>query len=242
MGSPTIRVIERLETEEFSRVLRDLLDKTRLSRLAVGCGLKYPGMRIRSIAREKLIADLVEKARAEASARATVERTLLRETRSAVRDWSGLTPEEKAARLADDSFLLANGNLGLHLYLLARSEPDPPGGFENLLARQRLARMVDSEVKVAARGVARPSRSENRLKKRIVELEKKTQRLEGQLAKSREAEKSIKRDLIQRKGDLAETRMLAERLRLELAQAKAAAAKAAPAAKQEPPSGARAVQ
>lgn len=236
MSRPTIRVIERLEKDEFTRVLDDLLDKNRLARLAVVCGLKYPGMRIRSIARDKLIADLVEKAQSEASARSTVERTLQRETRAAVRSWSALGPEEKAARLADDSFLLADGNLGLHLYLLTRSEPDPPGGFENLLARQRLARMVEADVRPAARGGPRPSRSENRLKKRIVELEKKTQRLEGQLAKSRDDAKTIKSELIQRKGDLAETRMLAERLRRELSHARAEAAKTASPKTPEAPS------
>ena len=39
------------------------------------------------------------------------------------------------------------------------------------------------------------------------------QHLEAQLGKARDAERTFKRDLIQRKGELAESRMLAERLR-----------------------------
>ena len=60
---------------------------------------------------------------------------------------------------------------------------------------------------------SRPSREEIRLNKRVAEQQKKVQHVESQLTKAREAEKSARRDLIQRKGELAESRMLVERLR-----------------------------
>ena len=64
------------------------------------------------------------------------------------------------------------------------------------------------------------SREETRLKKRVAQLQKKIHHLESQLVKSRAAERGSKRDLIQRKGDLAESRMLVERLQTQLSAAR----------------------
>ena len=215
-------VFERLGAQGLTCVLDDVLDKTRLARLATACGLKYPGVRIRSVERGRLLSDLVRQADEEAATRETVLRTLERETRTAYRRWSSLPQEEKAERLGDDDFLRGKGNLGLHIYFLARGGHEQDG-FETLARRHLLRVMSNGQ----GGGVtSRPSRAEGRLKKRVTELEKKVNHLEGQLLRGRDAERRLKSDLIQRKGDLAETRMLAERLRRELAEARATASAA----------------
>ena len=55
-------VVTRLGTVGMSRALNDVLDPTRVIRLANAVGLSYPGMRTQSQKRMRLIADLVEKA------------------------------------------------------------------------------------------------------------------------------------------------------------------------------------
>jgi uncharacterized LabA/DUF88 family protein len=222
MSRPEKQLFDRLGPNGLTRVLDDLLDRNRLVRLANACGLKYPGSRTRSQSRERILADLAEKAVEEDATWRTIHRTLVKETRVAARDWSRQPDEEKARRLGDQTFLLSKGNLGLHLFLLASAESEnPDSGFESLLARQHLLRLVADGSGIKPRPV-RPTRQETRLKKRVAELEKKIQHLEGQLAKSRETEKTSKRNLIQRKGELAESRMLVERLRGELAVAQTA--------------------
>lgn len=213
---------ERLGSEGLTRVLGDVLDQTRLVRLANACGLKYPGMRTLSQTRHRVLADLVHRAGESATTRRAIYRTLRKETRAAGREWLTLPDEEKARRLGDERFLQSNGNLGVHLFFLASSETDrDDGGFESLLARQQLLKIA-SNGQASATEPKRASREENRLRKRVNELEKKLQHVEGQLTKGREAERTIKRDLIQRKGELAESRMLAERLRADLNRAQAA--------------------
>jgi uncharacterized LabA/DUF88 family protein len=222
-----------LGADGLRRVLDDLLDQNRLVRLANSCGLKYPGMRTRSQARERILGDLVKRAGEEQATRRAIVRTLQKETRTACRKWSALPADERAALLQDDEFLRSNGQLARHLFLLAASSSgEDQGALEGLLAwerRLREPRSADDPKRVSGK----PKREETRLKRQLTALQKKMAHLEAQFAKSREAERTAKRDLIQRKGELAESRMLAERLREELKQAHEAAL--AVSAKKEPP-------
>ena len=212
-------IIQRLGSDGLARVLDDLMDQARLARLATACGLKYPGIRVRSVKRNRLLTDLVARSETEKATRDAIQRTLDKETRIERRRWSSLSGEDKARRLSDEEFLRSRGNLGRHLWFLASTNDDGEDGFGNL-ARQHLQRMVQNGTLATSEPVA--SRAEQRLKRRLASLEKKIQYLETQLARSRESEKRVKRDLIQRKGELAETRMLAERVRRELDDSKLA--------------------
>ncbi len=211
-------IMQRLGSDGLTRVLDDLMDKPRLTRLATACGLKYPGVRIRSVKRDRLLADLVESSQNEEATRDAIQRALDKETRAERRRWNALSGEDKARRLSDEEFLRTRGNLGRHLWFLASSD-DGEDGFGNL-AWQHLQRMVQNGASAMPKPVT--SRAEQRLKRRATSLEKKLQHLETQLSRSRESEKRVKRDLIQRKGELAETRMLAERVRRELDDSKRA--------------------
>ena len=213
MPHTAAEIIERLGSGGLTRTLDDLMDKPRLARLATVCNLKYPGMRIRSVKRDRLLTDLVEHAEREDRVREAIQRTLNKETRTERRKWDGLSGDEKARRLSDEEFLRSRGNLGRHLWFLASSDDDGENGFGNL-ARQHLQRMVQDGAPAPRQPKA--SRAEQRLKRRVAELEKKIQHQETQLGRSRDGEKRVKRDLIERKGELAETRMLAQRLRREL--------------------------
>lgn len=220
MSRPEEELLERLGNEGLKRVLADLLDRPRLVRLANACGLKYPGMRTLSQNRKRVLADLVGRAQEHADTRRAILRALQKETRAAQKEWNGLSAEDKAARLGDQNFLLRKGNLGLHLYFLAMAQPDG-NGYESLLARQQLLKIAENGTETKTKA-SPASRTESRLKKKIAELEKKVVHLEGQISRSRESERNFKRDLIQRKGELAEARMLTERLSRELAQSQAA--------------------
>lgn len=221
MDRPASETVERLGAAGMTRVLEDLLDQSRLVRLAASVGLKYPGMRTQSQTRQRLIADLLDRAAKSADARKSLLRALRKETIKPTREWAALPAEEKARRLQDEPFLLTGGNLGLHLYLLAGTADSPELEHLGIPAmRERLARLAAN-----GRGpeTAAPERvrEQGRLSKKLSALEKKVHHLETQLGKARETERSLKRDLIQRKGELAESRMLVERLRAELAQASA---------------------
>lgn len=209
-------ILERLGAEGLTRVLGDLLDQNRLVRLANSCGLKYPGMRTRSQGRERILADLVKRATEQEATRRAVIRALQKEIRTTARQWAALSPEEKRQRLDDDNFLRSNGQLGRHLFLLASSDSEEDrGGLPGLLAREKKLR-EPAPLPRPEPERAKSSREETRLKRRVTELQKKLVHLESQVAKSRESERTFKRDLIQRKGELAESRMLVERLRKEL--------------------------
>ena len=217
--APSGEIIQRLGSDGLACVLDDLMDKARLARLATACGLKYPGIRVRSVKRDRLLSDLVARSEAEKATRDAIQRALDKETRTERRCWNALSGEDKARRLSDEEFLHSRGNLGRHLWFLASSGDDGGDGFGNL-ARQHLQHMVQNGALTTPKPVA--SRAEQRLKRRVSSLEKKMQHLETQLSRSRESEKRGKRDLIQRKGELAETRMLAERVRSELDDSKRA--------------------
>jgi uncharacterized LabA/DUF88 family protein len=220
-------IYERLGAEGMTRVLDDVLDHRRLVRLANACGLKYPGMRTQSQKRDRLVADLVERSFQEEATMLAIARTVRKETRDANRRWNQLTGEQKAKRIGDERFLLRKGNLGVHLYFLASADGEGDrNGFESLLARQHLMRIAAVE-RSAKEAKTKPPRELIRIQKRVSELQKKNQHLDSQLSKSREAERSSKRDMIQRKGELAEARMLIERLRHEAVQAQETARKAA---------------
>ena len=227
------QVFDRLGAEGLGRVLLDVLDHPRLVRLANSCGLEYPGMRTRSQKRERLVADLVQKGFDDEATMLAISRTLRKETAEAGRRWNQLTTEQKTERIGDERFLLRKGNLGLHLYFLAAADGDGgESGIESLLARQHLMRIA-AEGQEPKTG-AEPSREQLRLEKQLAELTRKNQHLEAQLAKAREAERASKRDLIERKGELAEARMLVERLRRELAEASEQARRAAVETPQAP--------
>ncbi|HXV75196.1 MAG TPA: NYN domain-containing protein [Candidatus Polarisedimenticolaceae bacterium] len=217
-------LFERLGANGLKRVLDDLLDQRKLVRLANACSLEYPGMRAQSLKRTRLIADIVERAFNDRATMTAVSAAVHKETRDASLRWNRLADDEKAKRIGDDKFLRRKGNLGLHLFLLASTDAD---GIESLLARQPLFRSGDGDAATKDEGETRPPREQVRLEKKLAELNKKHQHLEAQLVKSRETERAFKRDLIQRKGELAEARMLVERLRGELIEMQQAARRAA---------------
>ena len=215
MSRSTKEIFDRLGPPGLARALEDLLDHNRLVRLANTCGLKYPGMRTQSQKRQRILSDLVKRAATEELARNAVNRILLKETRATRAEWASLSKAERAKRLNDDALLFADGNLGRHLFVVACAEDEEAQeGIRLLLER------AEQQKGPSTGGSTRPSREELRLNKRVTELQKKIKHLESQLAKSREAEKISKRELMQRKGELAESRMLAERLQRDLTEAR----------------------
>jgi len=217
-------VVTRLGTVGLSRALNDVLDPARVIRLANAVGLSYPGMRTQSQKRTRLVADLVEKAGRDDAASLAVVRSLRKETAVVAKEWAALAPDDRVARLTDPDVAAANGRLGAYLFVAASAAPEPPveDALNGLLLR------VDAPEPMSA-GTATPSAKESlskeaqRLRKRCAELQKKVRYLEGQIAKTKDVEKANKRDLLQRKGELAEARMLAERLRKELDDSRGAA-------------------
>jgi uncharacterized LabA/DUF88 family protein len=217
-------VVTRLGTIGLSRALNDLLDQARVIRLANAVGLAYPGMRTQSQKRARLIADLAEKAGRDDAAGLAVIRTLRKETAAAAKEWTALAPDARRARLTDPGGAASNGRLGAYLFVAASAAPEP--SIEEAL--NDLLRQVDApEPSEPGSGHAStresPSKEAQRLRKKCAELQKKVRYLEGQIAKTRDVEKANKRDLLQRKGELAEARMLAERLRKELEENRGAA-------------------
>src|SRR5512143_3940887 len=119
-------VVSRLGTVGLSRALSDVLDQARLVRLANAVGISYPGMRTQSQKRSRLVADLTEKAGREDAAGLAVIRALRKETGAAAKEWSSLTPDERAARLTDPAVAATNGRLGAYLFVAASAAADPP--------------------------------------------------------------------------------------------------------------------
>ncbi len=227
-------VVIRLGAVGLSRALNDVLDQARVIRLANAVGLSYPGMRTQSQKRGRLIADLAEKASRDDAATLAVVRSLRKETGSVVKEWTSITSDDRVARLTDPAVAAASGRLGAYLFVAASAAPEPP--VEDAL--NRLLLRVDTPEPTGGEGAPpsakeSPSKEAQRLRKRCAELQKKVRYLEGQIAKTKDVEKTNKRDLLQRKGELAEARMLAERLRKELDENRAVAADA-PASKKTP--------
>jgi len=218
VARPENEIFGKLGTDALARVLNDVLDPTRLARLATACGLSYPGMRTRSQKRERLLTDLVERAGKQNTARTAVLRTLRKETAAASRKWSRLDAAERDKRGADDDSLLADGNLGLHLFVLASAKRTPADDdlLDRLLARKDLHPSLPGAAQADDAAMDRTRKEVARLKKSTAELRKKIKHVESTLAKNRETEKDLRKDLIRRKGEIAESRMLAERLRHEL--------------------------
>src|SRR5262249_48527156 len=210
-------IVGRLGSAGLARALSDLLDASRLIRLANSVGLSYPGMRTRSQKRGRLIADLTDRASRDDAAGKAVVRALLKETAGAAKEWGTLDIEARAGRLREAAVAGSNGRLGADLVSAAAGSPE-------LAVDDALAALVAS---LAGPSIApnpkaedlpdeTPERENQRLHKKAAELQKKIRYLEGQVAKTRDVEKGYKRDLMQRKGELAEARMLSERLRKEL--------------------------
>lgn len=213
-------VLEGLRRPGLVRVLDALLDQGRLLRAANAVGVAYPGMRLQSQKRERILTDLADKALREDGPGRTLVRLLRKQTVDEAREWVGLDPAERRARLDGDPS-------GLDLFLAASADPETE--VEEALA----SRIADFEPRPSPSDVSAPGapaeaadREASRLRKKTAELQKKLRHLDGQVAKGREVEKALKRDLIQRKGEIAEARMLAERLRRELDEAKGAHAAA----------------
>jgi len=224
MGQREVRLVERLGRDGLARVLHDLLDHGRLVRLANSCGLRYPGMRTRTQKPERLLDDLVDRAWQDAPTRNAILRTLDRETAAASREWKRLPSPDKRAtldRLAAPTDGDADG-LALNL-LLAAVDPDPEleAGLARVLSRPDLR--PGPGPAPDATELSRLARETGRLRKRLADLQKKLEHQEAQAARGREEHKTLKRDLITKKGELAESRMLVERLRKELEQARGAA-------------------
>jgi hypothetical protein len=225
-------VVARLGTVGLSRALNDILDQARVIRLANAVGLAYPGMRTQSQKRTRLIADLVEKAGRDDAACLAVVRSLRKETAAVSKEWATLAPEQRPARLTDPGTDAVNGRLGAYLFVAASAAPEPlvEDALNGLLLR------VDAP-EPAGTEVSHPSSKESlskeaqRLRKKCAELQKKVRYLEGQIAKTKDVEKANKRDLLQRKGELAEARMLVERLRKELDDNRGAASESPSPAK-----------
>lgn len=213
------QVLKRLGGQGLAQVLGDLLEQPKLVRLANACGLRYPGMRTQSQKRERIVSDLAERAEAEEPARRAIFRTLVKETSAAAREWARLDAKEKARRLEDDTSLAANGKLGLQLFLVASSKDE--GSDETLAALLRRTEPRNQTENQPEEIEGANSREAARLKKKSAELQKKLQHLEVQLARARETERLLKREVLQRKGELAESRMLVERLRREQQEAAA---------------------
>ncbi len=215
-------VLEVLGPAGLVRVLDDVLDQGRLVRLANACGISYPGMRTQSQSRDRLLADLAAKASKDEPAWRTIHRILLKQTAAAAREWAALGPAERLDRVRRAAATGGDGSFGLRLFLAASAAP-PSADVDSEIARL-LVEAGRQPGKRAANGLQpASSREAARLAKKVTELKKKAQHLEGQLQRAREAEKQLKRDLLQRKGELAESRMLAERLRRELEDVRAKA-------------------
>ncbi len=225
-------VVTRLGTVGLTRAVNDVLDQARVIRLANAVGLSYPGMRTQSQKRSRLIADLVEKAGRDDTASLAVVRSLRKETTALAREWAALTVEGRTARLAESGAASANGRLGAYLFVAASAAPEPPveDALNGMLARVE-ARESTSAVAAHATGKETLTKEAQRLRKKCAELQKKVRYLEGQIAKTKDVEKANKRDLLQRKGELAEARMLVERLRKELDEKRGGAAEAGTPAK-----------
>jgi len=210
-------VVTRLGAVGLSRALSDLLDQARVIRLSNAVGLSYPGMRTQSQKRSRLIADLAEKAARDDAAGLAVVRSLRKETAGVAKEWAGLASADRAALLTDPDVAAANGRLGAYLFVAASAAPEPPveAALNGLLLRVDApdAKGGEGAVPTAKESL---SKEAQRLRKRCAELQKKVRYLEGQIAKTKDVEKANKRDLLQRKGELAEARMLAERLKKEL--------------------------
>ena len=241
MIRPDRDIFGRLGPAGLTRVLDDLLDATRLVRLANACGVGYPGMRTQSQPRRRLLRDIVDRAAREESARRAVLKTLGKETGGPAREWARLTTEQKVARLEANGA----GQVGLSLLFAASESADP--ALETALARalasgapataepapstdavsddagEPQTTAAEADEPAAELDVAHPAREVARLERRNFELQKKLHHLEGQLTRTRELAKDLKRDLIERKGELAESRMLVERTQRELREAKEAA-------------------
>jgi uncharacterized LabA/DUF88 family protein len=203
------------------RVLDALLDQPRLLRAANAVGVAYPGMRLQSQKRERIVADLADKALREDGPGRSLVRLLRKQTAAEARPWAALSVADRVARLDGDP-------AGLDLFLAASADPEP--AVDEIVAAKvnalEPAAAPALEAPTAPNGPDSPERETSRLRKKTAELQKKLRHLDGQVAKGREVEKALKRDLIQRKGELAEARMLAERLRRELEDAKGAQATA----------------
>lgn len=213
-------VVARLGIAGLSRALGDVLDHARLIRLANSVGLSYPGMRTQSQKRGRLVADLAERAGREDAAALAVIRMLRKETSAVMKEWSALPPGDRVTRLTDPLLSTSNGRFGTYLFLAAQAAPEPE--LEESLARL-LTRMAGADgaegaagEDAAAAGGESVDKEAQRLRKKCAELQRKVRYLEGQIAKTKDVEKANKRDLLLRKGELAEARMLAERLRRDL--------------------------
>ncbi len=217
-------IVSRLGSQGLTRAIDDVLDQPRVIRLANAVGLSYPGMRTQSQKRSRLIADLAEKAGRDDAAGLAIVRMLKKETGSTAREWAGLSPADRVTRLSHPDAGGMNGRLGAYLVVAASAAPEPQveDALSGLLSRVETPKPKGADAAEAPAGES-AAKETSRLRKKCAELQKKVRYLEGQIAKTKDVEKAYKRDLLQRKGELAEARMLAERLRKEIEENRGAA-------------------
>ena len=190
-------------------------------------------MRTQSQKRSRLIADLAEKAGREDTAGLAVVRSLRKETAAVAKEWAALASEARSSRLTRPRRRrVERPARGLPVRRrFRRAGAFGRRGAERLLLRKVGAAAPSDADAAAAATRESPSKEAQRLRKKCAELQKKVRYLEGQIAKTKDVEKANKRDLLQRKGELAEARMLAERLRKELEESRGARAEPRAAAK-----------
>ena len=215
-------LVERLGPSGLSRVLDDVLDATRLARLASACGLKYPGMRTRSQKRERLIRDLVSRSD-QPTSRREIQRQLSREGRPALREWKALSGDARLARVDALNGNGKGGAFGRHLLIAAL---DGDGSAEVL---ERLKAALDEAaasppVEAGNETIEATPEEVRRLRKKVDELQRKLERSQTQLEREREALRRRTGESNQRKGEIAETRLLVDRLRRQLKRAEEDAA------------------
>jgi uncharacterized LabA/DUF88 family protein len=217
--------LSRLGVDGIERALADLVDGPKLVRLANACGVKYPGMRTRSQARDRIQSDVARRALEDATAAREVLRLLRKESSARRRAWKrdGIT-DPVAALAGDNGFASEDGHVGAVAFLVADGvlEADDAAFSEWTSAGSGTGR-APSRRKTASARHAKPDseaaatdrRAVARLEKKQTELQRKVRHQNEQLRKLRETERSLRRDLMERRGELAEARMTVERLRRE---------------------------
>ncbi len=185
--------IERLGLRGTVRVLDDLLDKNRLTRLANAVGVSYPGLRNRSQKRQVLLTDLAQKALTEKEACAAVLKSLDKLVLADRRRWKGLSDTTRTSKLDQLTPETGGRDFGIHLYLLAGEE----NGTNGILARWLEGSLSprDEDDAQWREKLEKHRKEADRERRRRQELERKLERTDSQLKRVREHEKDFKRKL-----------------------------------------------
>ena len=215
--------LDLLGTAGLERALEGLLDHARLVKLANAAGVSYPGMRARSRSRETLVHDLARRALEDTAAAREILRVLRKDTAARRRAWATLDAQAWIDRLADRSFLEDRAESGAAVFLIASGALPAAGdgALDALLRQPPAGTPKTSDRRGRSTGAPPPSRDDDdrdraRLDKKLAEATRKARHQSEQLRRLRETERALRRDLMERKGELAETRMALERARKEV--------------------------